>query len=224
MKECSKAALRRLQDAAFATRYFIGAGLDIGGGMDPLGQFRELFPGIRNVRNWDMADGDAQYLPGIPDGGFDFVHASHCLEHMEDPREALRHWFRVLKPGGHLVVTVPDEDMYEQGVFPSTYNTDHKWTFTVYKAKSWSPRSVNLVELVQVLGAGADVKRLMQLDQGFRYRLPRFDQTMTPLAECGIEMIVRKRPLEEAVAGGRLPPKGRLSANDIAILTGMKVE
>ena len=47
----------------------------------------------------------------------------------------------MLEPGGHLIVTVPDEDLYEQGHFPSDYNRDHKWTFTIHKPKSWSERS-----------------------------------------------------------------------------------
>ncbi|MGE5503794.1 MAG: methyltransferase domain-containing protein [Actinomycetota bacterium] len=224
MKECSKAVMRRLRSPEFATRWFVGQGLDIGGAADPLGQFRELFPQVRAVRGWDAADGDAQYLAGVPDASFDFVHALHALATTADPSEALKHWFRVLKPGGHLVVVVPDEDMYAQGAFPPRYNTDHRWTFTVYKAKSWSPRSLNLVELLQGLGAQAEIKKIEVLDQGFRHGLPAFDQTLTPVAECGVEVVVRKRPLEEAVAGGRLPKAGRLSAKDVFVLTGLKVE
>ena len=41
---------------------------------------------------------------------------------------------------------VPDEDLYEQGQFPSTYNVDHKWTFTILKTTSWSPCSLNLAK------------------------------------------------------------------------------
>src|SRR3546814_12230808 len=70
--------------------------------------------------------------------------------------EGLRNWFRILKPGGHLIVTVPDEDLYEQGIFPSAYNPDHKWTFTIWKAASWSPKSRNLIDLVRSLGEAAE--------------------------------------------------------------------
>lgn len=221
MKECSKATSRRLHDTAYAMRYFIGQGLDIGGAADPLAQFRELFPAIRAIRTWGTADGDPQFLAGLTENSFDFVHASHLLAAMEDPREALRHWFRVLRPGGHLILTVPDEDMYEQGIFPSTFNSTHRWTFTVWKPRSWSPASLNLTDLIQVLGAQADVKRLGQIDQGYRFGLPRFDQTLTPVAEAAIEMIVRKRPMEEAVAAGRAPGKGQLSLQDVTVLTGL---
>src|SRR5687768_12365215 len=141
MKECSKSIMRRLADPNFAARYFIGDGIDIGGASDSLGIYRELFPRMRNVRIWDVADGDAQYLEGIADESYDFVHSSHCLEHLREPSEGLANWFRIVKGGGHMVITVPDEDMYEQGIFPSTYNADHKWTFTIFKTRSWSDKS-----------------------------------------------------------------------------------
>src|SRR5260221_7032838 len=38
--------------------------------------------------------------------------------------------------------------LYEQGVFPSRFNGDHKSTFTISKASSWSPVSVNVLDLV----------------------------------------------------------------------------
>lgn len=224
MKETSKSITRRLQNSQFAVRWFIGQGLDIGAGADPLGQYRELFPGIKGVRPWNAADGDAQYLAGIADNSFEFVHAAMALQRVADPREALKHWFRVLKPGGHLVLTVPDEDLYEQGTFPSQFNPEHHWTFTVFKAKSWSPNSINVTDLVQALGAQAEVKKIELLDATYRYGLPRFDQTLTPVAECAIEVVLRKRPLDESVAGGRLPREGGMSAQDVLVLTGLKVQ
>src|SRR6266568_4143660 len=140
--------MRRLAEPGFASRYFVGEGIDIGGGYDPLWNYHELFPFMTACQNWDVDDGDAQQMPDVPDARFDFVHSSHCLEHMADPYVALEHWFRILKPGGHLIVLVPDEDLYEQGVWPSTWNADHKRTFTLYKHESWSPVSTNVFELI----------------------------------------------------------------------------
>jgi SAM-dependent methyltransferase len=157
MNEAGKAAMRRLHDSRFATRYFVGDGIDIGAGKDALGLYFELYPQMRSCRAWDKPDGDAQRMEGVPDARFDFVHSSHCLEHMREPAEALRNWLRILKPGGHLVVTVPDEDLYEQGVWPSTFNRDHKWTFTTCKPSSWSPRSINLTELLARFAGDAHV-------------------------------------------------------------------
>lgn len=214
MKECSKSIPRRLRDARYANRYFVGAGIDIGGKPDPLSLYREFFPAIASVKTWDLEDGDAELLAGVRDGAFDFVFSSHCLEHMRDPAQALRNWFRVLRPGGHLVLTFPDEDLYEQGVWPSTHNRDHKKSFTISKARSWSPVSVNVLELITVLGAAADVRKLEVIDETYRYDLPRFDQTITPIAECAIELIVRKRLDAELDKGGRLPPEKQPGVED----------
>ncbi|MSP66710.1 MAG: class I SAM-dependent methyltransferase [Alphaproteobacteria bacterium] len=223
MKECSKSILRRLADPNFLSRYFVGRGIDIGGAPDPLPLYRELFPRMGEVRVWDQADGNAETLAGVADESFDFVHSSHCLEHLVDPAQGLVHWFRVLKAGGHLIVTVPEEDLYEQGVFPSTYNRDHRHTFTLRKERSWSPRSRNLLDLLPGLGAAADVRKVEVIDAAHRYALPRFDQTLTPVAESAIELVVRKRTPPELAAGGRLPASARaLSAQEIWLLTGLR--
>ena len=203
MKECSKSIQRRLVDSHFVRRYFVGDGLDIGGEPDPLSLYKELFPLMRHIRTWDLKDGDAQYLKGVSDGSFDFVHSSHCLEHLVDPVEGLRNWLRVLREGGYLVITFPDEDLYEQGTFPSTFNRDHKWTFTIFKTKSWSSRSINVVDIVRELGGNAELVKIELLSQTYRFNLPRYDQTLTPLAECGIELVIRKRTAAEVEAGGR---------------------
>jgi len=203
MKECSKSIVRRLSQPNFMNRFFVGEGLDIGGQPDPLALYQELFSRMEDVRTWDLVDGDAQFLSGVADEEFDFVHSSHCLEHIQDPFEGFRHWFRVLRPGGHLIVMVPDEDLYEQGVFPSTFNRDHKWTFTIWKPHSWCERSVNVMDLVQSLGEAADLVRLEQLSATYRFELPRYDQTLTPIGECGIECVIRKRPQDEIAACGR---------------------
>ncbi len=205
MKECSKSIARRLADPAFTSRYFVGAGLDIGGKPDPLALYAELFPRIVAVRTWDWEDGDAQELAGVAPGSYDFVHSSHCLEHLVDPRAGLAAWFRAVRAGGHLVVTVPDEDLYEQGVFPSTFNRDHKHTFTIHKTRSWSAASINVLELVTTLGDAAQLLKIELLHATYRFALPRYDQTLTPVAECGIEFVVRRRPDAEVAAGGRLP-------------------
>jgi SAM-dependent methyltransferase len=205
MFETSKAVMRRLHDSRFATRYFVGSGIDIGAGADTLGQYTQFFPLMEDCRAWDLKDGDAQLLAGVPDNALDFAHSSHCLEHMREPREALQNWLRVLRPGGHLVVLVPDEDLYEQGQFPSTFNTDHKWTFTLHKAKSWSAKSVNLLALLGEFADRAQAVKVELLDASFRYGIERMDQTMTPVGESAIEFVLRKSQPVELRRGGRYP-------------------
>lgn len=205
MKENSKSVLRRLNDSNYIRRYFVGSGVDIGGKPDPLALYAEFFPLMTAVRTWDLEDGDAQFMASVSDDFFDFVYSSHCLEHLNDPVEGLNNWLRVVKPGGHIIFAVPDEDMYEQGVWPSTHNRGHRSTFTVNKEKSWSSASTNLFDLLKGLGPLADVRKVEVLDQTYRFDLPRFDQTLTPVGECGIEVVIRKRTPQELADGGRLP-------------------
>src|SRR5690349_21023951 len=108
-----------------------GDGIDIGCGMDP------IFP---SVDQFDQPNGDANHISQWVQKKYDFVFSSHALEHMRNPSTAFREWFSLLKPGGHLLVIVPDEDLYEQGTFPSPFNSDHKFTFTLCKDRSWCER------------------------------------------------------------------------------------
>ena len=140
-----------------------GSGIDIGCGPDPVSP---------TVRQFDLADGDANHITRHVHEQFDFVYASHCLEHMHDPRQAVLEWWQLVKPGGHLFFLVPDEDLYEQGVFPSRFNDDHKATFTIDKTESWSPVSINVRALAASLPGGELVSLVLQ-DHGYDRRLLR---------------------------------------------------
>ncbi len=187
--------LRRVHDARFATRYFKGFGLDVGGGIDSLALFSEFFPLIRNLIVYEREQGDGQLLSNIPDNSFDFLYSSHCLEHLIDPSLALKNWLRVVRDGGHLVFQIPDEDLYEQGVWPSRFNTDHKHTFTIAKSNSWSPVSINVLDLVGLHRDSCRVLSISQIDHGVRNQLlgKGLDQTRFPMAECGIEVVLQKK-------------------------------
>ncbi len=138
-----------------------GEGIDIGCGADP------VLPG---VMPFDLAQGDANEILRHVDRQFDFVYASHCLEHMRDPRAAIAQWWQLVRPGGALVVIVPDEDLYEQGFWPSRFNRDHKWTFTIAKRASWSPVSVNLLDLAKSL-PGGEILDIRLFDDGYDRQL-----------------------------------------------------
>jgi SAM-dependent methyltransferase len=198
MNESSKSIFHKIKDSRYATRYITGKGIDIGSGNDSLSLYSEFFPLMSECRSWDLEDGDAQMMASVPDEHFDFVHSSHCLEHMYDPHEAIHNWLRILKPGGYLICLVPDEDLYEQGVFPSTFNPDHKHTFTIYKKKSWSASSISLFTLLSEVKYDTSTIKIELLDATYRYNISRltgnsrFDQTLTPIGECAIEFIILK--------------------------------
>ena len=194
MNETAKASIRRSQDSAFVSRFFVGHGIDIGAGDDSLVQQLTRFPKIRSVRSWDMGDGDAQLLSGVQDEQFDFVYSSHCLEHLNNPIEGLKNWLRVLKPGGYLVVSIPDEDLYEHGLWPSVHNLDHHWSFTIAKNPSTLPQSIQIIDLVSHFTYAIECERLSLLKDYFDPDGGLADQTLGK-AECAIEFVWRKKSL-----------------------------
>ncbi len=68
--------------------------------------------------------GDVTDLSMFADNSWDAVFSSHVLEHLDDTEAVLREWWRVIKPGGHLVLYLPDEDEYPK-VGEEGANPDH---------------------------------------------------------------------------------------------------
>lgn len=194
--EQSKAAKRRFNDGNFQTKYFRGTGIDIGAGNDGLNKSRHAFPAIDTIREWDLEDGDGQYLATVEDNTYDFLHSSHSLEHMVDWKVAITNWIRVVTPEGYLVITVPEEYMYEKEQWPSRFNPDHKWSFTMRNDSSM-PKTVNVLDLAQYVNQHATVEKIEVINEFFNEGLnalrPDVDQTLLPNAECCIEIILKKR-------------------------------
>jgi SAM-dependent methyltransferase len=208
MNETSKALIRRLHDVRFANTYFVGDGIDIGCGPDPVSKYSQQFPLMTSLKTWDVQDGDAQKMESVEENTFDFVHSSHCLEHLWDPQEAFANWIRICKPGGHIITTIPDEDLYEQGVWPSNFNPDHKTSWTILKEESWSEGSINLIEFLYEFKDQIEILKIEQVNGSFVYGVERFDQTYHGISECAIEFVVRKKTTEELLRKGRLPKLG----------------
>ncbi len=191
-----------------AQPYFVGNGLDVGGGGDPLARYAALL-GFESCRNWDMQDGDAQYLASVPNGIYDFLYSSHSLEHMVDPSVALENWIRVVRGGGHLVIVIPDEELYEHLHWPSHFNSDHKWSFTIYRGAPMLQKSINVLDLLIPLWKSVEIIKIERIEDGFRYDLGDLDQTAleSAPAECSIEIVLRKMqtPTESALED-TLPP------------------
>lgn len=125
--EPSKTHTDRLE-MGFYKKYLSGQHiLDIGGGRGPAvvpnATIIDLgFPGYDGLR-----------LP-FPACSQDAVHSSHCLEHVADPVLALKEWFRVVKIGGYLIITVPHQYLYERkATLPSRWNREHLRFYTPAK-------------------------------------------------------------------------------------------
>lgn len=178
--ETGKARKRR-EKLGWYDKYFKGKGLDIGAGGTPVTEDADTFDLMDG-------DGDAAHLSGVDPETYDFVYSSHLLEHMEDPQAVLQVWWRAVKPGGFLIVAVPDEDLYEQGMWPSGFNSDHRRTYTIHKDLSWSPNTTNLLELFSKL-PNHKIWELRIEDAGYDYNLKYKDQNN---ASRQIECVVQK--------------------------------
>lgn len=191
MQEMSKATKRRYNDPAYHLWFYSGDGLDVGGGDDPLGRWCHAFARMTSCRTWDKADGDAAWLDGIGKASLDFVASSHCLEHLANPVNALARWLEVLKPGGFAVVSVPDAEMYEQGHWPSKWNADHKWRFTLRGETDHEAKIYNVVDFLRGWKM-ASVERLQLIRDFHSPALAGTDQTLLPNVESAIEFVLRK--------------------------------
>ena len=74
----------------------------------------------------DIAVDTCETMPFLADGAADTIFSSHLLEHIANFPAALKEWWRILKPGGHLILYLPDEDEYPKVGEPGA-NPDHKW-------------------------------------------------------------------------------------------------
>jgi len=67
--------------------------------------------GFINVDLYGSPDvrADARSLP-FPDSSVDLLECHHSLEHftLDDGLKVIAEWQRVVKPGGHILITVPD--------------------------------------------------------------------------------------------------------------------
>ena len=165
MREASKT---KTYFGVLEKKVFQGRGIDIGCGNDP------IFP---DVERFDFANGDANEICKYVHQQYDFVFSSHCLEHMKNPFYTIGQWWNLVKENGYLYLTVPDEDLYEQGHFPSKYNSDHKWTFTLLKHKGPNLKSINIIELLSSL-KDARILKIEVQDNHYNYNVKDIDQTL----------------------------------------------
>lgn len=156
-------------------------GIDIGCQRDPLNH---------TFRRWDLifGDGDATHMEGVPDEIFQTVYASHVLEHLQDPVTAIRNWYRICRPGGHVIICVPHRDLYEKRLtLPSRWNNDHKWFYLPDEFDP--PHTQSLRAMIEQAIPKPDIVGLTVQQEGW-LSLPEDQHSV---GEYSIEAIVRKR-------------------------------
>lgn len=181
MGEVTKAKERRIREGWFE-KYCPQdrSGIDIGCQTDPVNE---------TFRRWDVifGDGDATFMEGVSDNIFYTVHASHVLEHVAEPVTALQNWYRILAPGGHLIVLVPHRDLYEKSKkLPSKWNFEHRSYWLPDKEEA--PFTRSLRGTIQEAIPDGEIVSFRVLDDGW-VQLP---DDVHPVGEYSIEAIVRK--------------------------------
>ena len=174
-------AKRRREKEGFFEKYCQGEGLDIGCGNDPV---------VDGCSGWDLENGDAQYLIGVEDESFDFVYSSHCIEHMDDVREAIKNWFRVVRSNGYLIIYGPDRDLYEKKrELPSRFNPHHKHMFLL--GHSEAPDTLDIIEEFKqaLIGKEYDIEYIKRCNDGWKV-LPA---DVHSRGEYSFEIVLHKR-------------------------------
>ncbi len=184
----------------FWAKIFTGKGLDVGSGDDPLNRCHVRIGDSGSAESLDQPDGagdDVTQFVG-PDAKYDFVHGSQVLEHMGAPEFALRSWLKILKPGGYIVATVPDWELYEQERWPSHWNSGHRstWSMTLdipACERYATDYHIKLPEWLQQFDADIVLCRLV--DTNYNYKLKGVDQTWDTIlgVEAFIEFVLRKK-------------------------------
>lgn len=97
-------------------------GLDLGAGGDPISVYSIAvdLPHPYALTHDELERSYPQHLRGdaldlhwFTDGCLDYIYSSHLLEDFENTAEVLHEWLRVLKPGGRLVLLLPNQMQYE---------------------------------------------------------------------------------------------------------------
>lgn len=119
-----KGALLRWAENKRMARYLRGRGVEIGAlwrkfpvpsqarvwyvDRDQPRDLHEDYPEVEQELVVPEVVADAADLP-FGDGSLDFIIASHVMEHMPFPLAVMRHWYRILAPGGVLLLKIPDK-------------------------------------------------------------------------------------------------------------------
>lgn len=169
--------------------YARGRGIDIGCGEHKV--FRS-FLGVDSCKDNrlfgariqpDMVVETAEQLGVFADRSFDCVFSSHTLEHIEDWRAALAEWWRITAVGGHLILYLPDRDLYPRIGEPGA-NPDHNHDF--------APEDI--VGQMRAAHPGWDLLVRERRDQGHEY---------------SFLLVFRRRADDECIDSWDMPKPGK---------------
>jgi SAM-dependent methyltransferase len=212
--------LKPNRDALVSTRgRYVHEGariLDVGAGVMPyyplfadlaseyVGNDVESRPGLTSVSPIEALD--------LPDATFDVVLCTQVLEHVRHPQRALGEIARVLKPGGHLLLTT--HGVYPHHPDPGDY---WRWTQQGFEAMFEDADGLELVELQPLVGSAATLAMLMAGALRDLTRLPLLGLVFSPLmvaVNAAGEAVDRRTPkrVRERLVGNFLAVGQRTAA------------
>lgn len=177
-------------------RHLRGRGLEIGALQDPMplpkgasaryvdiattDELRAIHPwkARRHLVHVDVVD-DGERLATVADRSQDFVAANHFFEHCEDPIGTLRNLLRVVRPGGTVYLSVPDQRHMFDCDRPATtlehLVRDHEQGPAVSRARHYD----EVVRLgIKVQGETAIAAKVAELErENFRIHFHCWSQT-----------------------------------------------
>jgi 2-polyprenyl-3-methyl-5-hydroxy-6-metoxy-1,4-benzoquinol methylase len=139
-----------------------------------------------------------QIIPGtlerttLPENSFDLITFWDVLEHVSDPRDTLERAYRLLKPGGHLLVNYPNYNSIWAKLF------GRRWWFLIdVHIYYFTPRTLN--QLLRKTGFKMRAEKLhfQQLSLGYVLQrlgglFPAISGLIRPLSESAL---LRKTPI-----------------------------
>ena len=115
-------------ESGFFYKYMSGKGAELG----YAGYIPNVIPILENCDGYDLNTPgyDGKNIP-VPDGYYDYLYSSHFLEHVGDYISMIKEMFRVVKPFGYIITSVPHKWLYEKKeTLPSRFNEDHRRFYT----------------------------------------------------------------------------------------------
>ncbi len=183
---------------------FCGTVLDLGCGMKPyqrmLGSHVDRWMGLDfantpSGRSAANVFGTALDLP-FGSARFDTILSTQVLEHVPRPQGLLREVHRVLKPGGHLILTAPQTNhLHEE---PRDY-----FRYTCYGLKFLTEQAgLDVLEIRPLGGAIATIGQMIVWHLNWVRRIPLLGSTISKCANATVAWIALKLDRVSPVYGG----------------------
>ena len=123
---------RRILDVGCATGRLLGHFRENGWETSGVEICREAAEYGNRVRNVNISTIPLE-KNSFPDNYFSFIHASHLIEHLNNPAEFLDEIYRILSPGGYSALVTPNIDGFQSRLFREKWRSaiaDHMFLFS----------------------------------------------------------------------------------------------